>query len=217
MFIACYSVPVVPTRICLLAIGARNGWDKHFCSLSVNFLENWAGKKASSAGSQLSRFRQKSPATHVAQVCSRGGKNRPCVRCDWSKSNYILHLIKNWYWCWSWCSTLMIAMDVETVTIQVLVESDLKSAHTALSVHGVLVELVTVTFAKTSSSHIAPFRRCIFGLLLTMPKQHGPKWSNIAFNTAPNSPKLAPRWHQRRHKVALLDPKWSQHSSQKPT
>ena len=50
-------------------------------------------------------------------------------------------------------------------------------------------------------------RRCIFELFLTMPKQHGPKWSHIAFNTAPKSPKLAPRWHQRSHKVALLDPK----------
>ena len=61
------------------------------------------------------------------------------------------------------------------------------------------------------------FRRCIFGVFSTMLKQHGPKWFHIAFNTAPKSPKLAPRWHQRGHKIAALDPKWNQHSSQKPT
>ena len=51
---------------------------------------------------------------------------------------------------------------------------------------------------------VGAFRRCIFGLFLITPKQHGPKWSHIAFNTAPKSPKLAPRWHQR--EIAVLDP-----------
>ena len=57
------------------------------------------------------------------------------------------------------------------------------------------------------------FWRYSLGLFLSMPREHGLKWSHIAFNTAPKSlklapksPKLAPRWHQRGHQIAVLWP-----------
>ena len=50
------------------------------------------------------------------------------------------------------------------------------------------------------------FRRCICELFWLCRKQHSPNSSHTAFNTAPKSPKLAPRWHQRDHKIAVLDP-----------
>ena len=46
-----------------------------------------------------------------------------------------------------------------------------------------------------------------------------PNWAHIASSWAARWPKLIPRWCQWRqhsHKIAVLDPQWSQHSSQKP-